>query len=675
MLHGGSINRRNPNCWESWQSENGFHCKLNFSQSAIEAAPSIIKYQETHLLTKEQSSFNERFVEYTTLKKVPFLTRRNKLKGVMMEHYHSIKPLECTVVGPGVVVKVEEEETYNPQNDQNPVTNIGGAKIKCEVDIKVEQSEETCNRRKRKSDRRKRIPPENNIGSANPKPDIVIKTEDDHEDSYMRNNEMLKVDQSLETRTEMRITCTVQDGVTKEYGGTSCPIHSGKQKKDGMAWDLLNSAYREIEGMHEGHKVKPEIEVKLEEDNRSYVMGDQQFEERDSSPAASPDYFLVQIKEEEEDMSFGMDYQQHGDKVVRPQTSSAREKDGRIQRMSSKMFIDIAQLIQLVQERPELYNPKTPSYADRYKKKKAWDEICAIVVPDWELCSEKEKNIKAKEVQTRWRSLKDCFRRELTLQKKLERSGIPTNRRRKYIHYDGLLFLEPTMKLRDTFGTTPTAPNIAKDPHDLQQPIDVDQVTIGPMVQPPLPLPLRLPPAQTLVRASTLSTSKRNKKKAANKNENEWEKQLLSVMSTLRKKTEEKIDSDEIFLKSLLPFVKKVPDNRKIDMQLSLMHVVKKFMGPVQKEPKSSNSTYIPQNAQSYEQNVSTPSHTNVYHPPSSPQPSFPTCKPCPTAQSKTSSLKYPQEQEALPAPQPYSSPSSSSSPQSHRDSPYYFDL
>nr|DBA20387.1 TPA: hypothetical protein GDO54_017175 [Pyxicephalus adspersus]DBA20388.1 TPA: hypothetical protein GDO54_017175 [Pyxicephalus adspersus] len=543
----------------------------------------------------------------------------------MMEHYHSIKPLECTVVGPGVVVKVEEEETYNPQNDQNPVTNIGGAKIKCEVDIKVEQSEETCNRRKRKSDRRKRIPPENNIGSANPKPDIVIKTEDDHEDSYMRNNEMLKVDQSLETRT--------------------------------------------------GHKVKPEIEVKLEEDNRSYVMGDQQFEERDSSPAASPDYFLVQIKEEEEDMSFGMDYQQHGDKVVRPQTSSAREKDGRIQRMSSKMFIDIAQLIQLVQERPELYNPKTPSYADRYKKKKAWDEICAIVVPDWELCSEKEKNIKAKEVQTRWRSLKDCFRRELTLQKKLERSGIPTNRRRKYIHYDGLLFLEPTMKLRDTFGTTPTAPNIAKDPHDLQQPIDVDQVTIGPMVQPPLPLPLRLPPAQTLVRASTLSTSKRNKKKAANKNENEWEKQLLSVMSTLRKKTEEKIDSDEIFLKSLLPFVKKVPDNRKIDMQLSLMHVVKKFMGPVQKEPKSSNSTYIPQNAQSYEQNVSTPSHTNVYHPPSSPQPSFPTCKPCPTAQSKTSSLKYPQEQEALPAPQPYSSPSSSSSPQSHRDSPYYFDL
>ncbi|CAI9601801.1 unnamed protein product, partial [Staurois parvus] len=230
----------------------------------------------------------------------------------------------------------------------------GGDRIKREVDIKTEQSEETCIRRKRKSDRRKRIP-ENNVGPVHPKPEIVIKTEDDHEDPYMRNDRSFQEDQSLKTRT--------------------------------------------------GHNMKPEVEVKLEEGDQHHVMSDQHFEERDSSPAASPDYFLVQIKEEEEDLSFGMDYQQHGEKVDHPQPSSAiREKDGRIHRMSSKMFIDIAQLIQLVQERPELYNPKTPSYADRYKKKKAWDEICAIVVPDWELCSEKEKNIKGEKHKKSQRS-------------------------------------------------------------------------------------------------------------------------------------------------------------------------------------------------------------------------------------------------------------------------------
>lgn len=555
----------------------------------------------------------------------------------MMEHYHTIKPLECTVVGPGVVVKVEEEEIYNPQNNQIPMTNTGGNRIKCEVDIKAEQSEETYTRRKRKSDRRKRIP-ENHIGPGNPKPEVVIKTEDDQDDSYMRNDKSVKHDQSPRA----------------------------------------------------GHNVNPEIEVKLEDDDKRYVMvGDPHLEERDSSPAVSPDYFLVQIKEEEEeDMSFGMDYQQHGDQVVHPQPSSGfgeavREKDGRIHRMSSKMFIDITQLIQLVQERPELYNPKTPSYADRYKKKKAWDEICAVVVPDWELCSEKEKNIKAKEVQTRWRSLKDCFRRELTLQKKLEKSGIPTNRRRKYIHYDGLLFLEPTMKLRDSLNTAPAAPSVTKDPIDIQQPIDVDQVAASPTIQPPLPLPLRLPPAQTLVRASALSSPKKNKKKAANKNENEWEKQLLSVMSTLRKKTDEKMDSDEIFLKSLLPFVRKVPEDRKIDMQLSLMHVVKKFMEPpAQKKPQTpkwQNSTYVPQHAQACNKNSATPSRTKLNHPPTSPQPLCPAYEPSPTTRSQAPSFNYSQEQKALPAPQPYSSPSSSSSsnrsPQSHQDSPYYFDL
>ncbi|KAM5145432.1 uncharacterized protein ACMZJ9_012753 isoform 2-T3 [Mantella aurantiaca] len=318
----------------------------------------------------------------------------------MMDHYHTIKPLECTVVGPGVVVKVEEEEIYSPQNNQNPVTNTGGDRIKREMDVKAEQSAGTSSRRKRKSDRRKRIP-ENNLGSVSLKPEIVIKTEEDREDSSMKNEE----DRSPKTRT--------------------------------------------------GHNMKPEIEVKVEENEQSYTTGDQQLEERDSSPAASPDFFLVQIKEEEEDMSFGMDYQQHGEKVVHPQTSSGyveavREKDGRIHRMSSKMFIDIGQLIQLVQERPELYNPKTPSYADRYKKKKAWDEICAVVVPDWELCSEKEKNIKVKTVKTRWRSMKDNYAKELRIQRREQRSGSRSSKRRVYAYFSLLDFLRPVMQLRQT---------------------------------------------------------------------------------------------------------------------------------------------------------------------------------------------------------------------------------
>ncbi|XP_063794388.1 bromodomain-containing protein 4-like isoform X2 [Pseudophryne corroboree] len=546
----------------------------------------------------------------------------------MMNHYHSFKSLECTMVKPGVLVKIEEEELYDPQSDGSPETNTGYAGMKPRV--RSEREEELFIQGDLQSEDGESLP-ENCTGYAMANHDVVIKTEEDDEESYMRNGEMFEDEESPETST--------------------------------------------------GRSINPEILVKIEEDGRTYVMGDHHFEERYSSPDASPDYVLVKVKEEEEEEEegcYGMDFQPHAMKMIRPHTSSG--KYGRVHRMSSKMVIDIDQLIHMVQDRPELYDPKVPSYADRYKKRKAWEEICSAVVPDWELCSEKEKNIKAKEIQTRWRSLKDCFRRELTLQKKLEKSGIPTSRRRKYVHYDGLLFLEPTMKLRDI-----------KDPVEILQPIDVEQVaspTQPPPPPPPLPPPPPPPPPPASTPAPTPAAPKRNKKKAANTSESEWEKHLLSVMNTLKKKTEQKSDPDEIFLRSLLPFVKKVPEHQKIDMQLSMMHVVKKFMGPVQPAAKTStwksvNSANIPRHHPSSEQTPFTPSQRHSYLRPTSPQPSFPAFDPSykPTSSHpQPPPFPYPQEQEFLQGQQPYSSPSSSSSsinpsPQTHRDSSYYFDL
>ncbi|XP_069841897.1 uncharacterized protein [Dendropsophus ebraccatus] len=368
-----------------------------------------------------------------------------------------------------------------------------------------------------------------------------------------------------------------------------------------------------------------EIIIKEErsEDNL-YSRCEEMFEEEEEeSPesSSSNDYIVVKIKEEEEEeRPYGMDYQPPGCKGSRPQTWTAgREKYGRHHKMSSKMVIDIDQLIRMVHDRPELYDPKVPSYADRYKKKKAWDEICTILVPDWDLCSEGEKHLKAKEIQTRWRSLKDCFRRELTLQKKLEKSGIPANRRRKYVHYNGLLFLEPTMRLRDSSDVTlPTTSNISESVEDLH-PIELDSESPSPRPPP------RAPPA-----------SKRMRKKAVTTSESEWETHLLNVMNNLKKRSEERSDPDKTFLRSLLPFVKKVPDERKIDLQLSLMQVVKEFMKPPSHQK---NSTHM----------------RDSHQPPTSPL---------------TPAI-------APNSAQPYSSPSSSinPSPRSHIDSPYYSDL
>ncbi|KAI4454275.1 alcohol dehydrogenase transcription factor myb/sant-like [Holotrichia oblita] len=56
-----------------------------------------------------------------------------------------------------------------------------------------------------------------------------------------------------------------------------------------------------------------------------------------------------------------------------------------------------------------------------------------------------------KEIQGKWKNLKDCFARELSTQRKVK-SGEPARKRRKYIYFDSLLFLLPFMKARATSG-------------------------------------------------------------------------------------------------------------------------------------------------------------------------------------------------------------------------------
>ncbi|XP_077142453.1 uncharacterized protein LOC143806208 isoform X2 [Ranitomeya variabilis] len=495
----------------------------------------------------------------------------------MMERCRSFKSLECSMVKPTVMVKIEEEDLYDPQCDGFSETSAGYSVIN---------------------------------------PEIAIKEERNEDDSSTRNEEMYEEEES--------------------------PESSG------------------------GHYVK-HIVVKHEKDEGAYGIAEHQYEERISSPEPSPDYIVVKIKEEEEE-PYGMDYRPAIGRGSRPLTNTGREKYSRVHRMSSKMVIDIDLLIQMVHDRPELYDPKVPSYADRYKKKKAWDEICAVVVPDWDLCSEREKNLKAKEIQTRWRSLKDCFRRELTLQKKLENCGLPTLRRRKYVHYEGLLFLEPTMRLRVPFAgsVVPTSTSNNREPVEILQPIDIEGSASC------TPPPPALPPAPTP------PAPKRNRKKAAKASESDWETHLLDVMNTLKEKSEEKSDSDEIFLRSLLPFVKKVPEERKIDMQLSMMHVVKRFMGaPPVTHQHSNNSTRIPP------QPTFKPTRRHRHQRPTSPQHSMPARDPSHKLldpQTHPAAPQRSQEPEFTRGPQPNSSPSSSPSsidpsPWSQRHSPDYFDL
>ncbi|KAM3911637.1 uncharacterized protein RB166_020218 isoform 1-T1 [Leptodactylus fuscus] len=59
----------------------------------------------------------------------------------MMEHCHTFKSLECSMVKPGVLVKIEEEDVYDPQSDERSETSTGYPMMNPEIVIKEERNE------------------------------------------------------------------------------------------------------------------------------------------------------------------------------------------------------------------------------------------------------------------------------------------------------------------------------------------------------------------------------------------------------------------------------------------------------------------------------------------------------------------------------------------------------
>ncbi|XP_047518995.1 uncharacterized protein LOC125058900 [Pieris napi] len=120
--------------------------------------------------------------------------------------------------------------------------------------------------------------------------------------------------------------------------------------------------------------------------------------------------------------------------------------------------IDNDLLIEEVEKRALIYDKKLKEYSDSNLKIKAWDEISRIIFSTvWGTLSSQEKTEAGKLVQKRWKNLRACFSRELREQK----SGQAATKRRKYKHFDQLLFLIPSMDTRETSGNADSVEEIA----------------------------------------------------------------------------------------------------------------------------------------------------------------------------------------------------------------------
>ena len=147
-------------------------------------------------------------------------------------------------------------------------------------------------------------------------------------------------------------------------------------------------------------------------------------------------------------------------------------------------------------------------------------------------------------VQKRWKSLRECFRREFKSQK--GKSGDGATSKRKYIYFDQLLFLASTFNERETTSNYSVSENNEDNDHS-----ECDIPTSG---------------------AENICQRPEKQRKTTDRPKKSYEEQLIDV---LKSKANEDVDEDKAFLMSLLPKLGKFNEEQRFEAQMEIMKVIR----------------------------------------------------------------------------------------------------
>ncbi|CAB3252781.1 unnamed protein product [Arctia plantaginis] len=147
-----------------------------------------------------------------------------------------------------------------------------------------------------------------------------------------------------------------------------------------------------------------------------------------------------------------------------------------------------------------------------------------------------------KVIQRRWKNLRACFSRKLRCQKDVK-SGQAAPKRKRYVYFDKLLFLVPSMEPgRETSSNVTT--------------LDIEAISESD--------------------SSTPAITRPKQEKKSNKS---YEESLLEILRD--KSNHQDIqtlpDPDNYFALSLVPLLKSIPPDQKIDAQIAILNTLKYY--------------------------------------------------------------------------------------------------
>ncbi|XP_054262521.1 uncharacterized protein LOC128986273 [Macrosteles quadrilineatus] len=123
--------------------------------------------------------------------------------------------------------------------------------------------------------------------------------------------------------------------------------------------------------------------------------------------------------------------------------------------------IDSEHLITEVKRRPVLWDQNHKYYNQRNAKLLAWQEVFANLIVDWTDMSKYDRFGKGKDIQNRWTNIRDTYMREIKYEKKVQKGLALPKKKYKFSHLLG--FLDQSKQIKDK-GSDQSSTDIEESP-------------------------------------------------------------------------------------------------------------------------------------------------------------------------------------------------------------------
>ncbi|KAK9738959.1 Alcohol dehydrogenase transcription factor Myb/SANT-like [Popillia japonica] len=225
------------------------------------------------------------------------------------------------------------------------------------------------------------------------------------------------------------------------------------------------------------------------------------------------------------------------------------------------MPVDVALLLELIQQHPFLYDKAKKDFKDVHKKNNAWTEIATTLDCD------------ADEVKTRWRTLRERFVKEDKIHEGNNTSGqSQEDMLLKWEWYDSMAFLRVHIKPRKTWESSVAARTNEADTittsvvQFTEEPdCEVDQLLNS--------TPSTSSPNMYTTMAETPTQSRKRKRHT---DLSTIDEQILNVLKEMDTNKQTVEDEDDIFCKSLACELRKVSGSKEKQKRKAELYLIEK---------------------------------------------------------------------------------------------------